>query len=184
MLITHCVLFFGVQRVQSVIREWRVGVWVKKDGCVLRKVEQRFWEKAPALTFSCNNPGFVINQGQKRLINHNIHEAAATEWEWPWLHSQCAYASPGVKENQRGHSPGDLGQRHHPHLSQTSRLNQHLERQNHTLGNTHFQVEMENVFLTHVNDSHAVLHIKKKNKKGLFFLLVKQKCLVNFRIVW
>lgn len=75
----------------------------------------------------CNNSGFVINQSQKRLINHNIHEAAVTEWEWPWLLSQCAYASPGVKENQRGHSPGDLGQRHHPHLSQTSGLNQHLE---------------------------------------------------------
>lgn len=44
-------------------------------------------------------------------------------------------ASPQVKENQRGHSPGDLGQRHHPHLSQTFGLNQHLERLNHILGN-------------------------------------------------
>lgn len=28
-----------------------------------------------------NNAWFVINSSQKTLINHNIHEARATEWE-------------------------------------------------------------------------------------------------------
>lgn len=28
-----------------------------------------------------NNAGFVINSSQKTLINYNIHEASATEWE-------------------------------------------------------------------------------------------------------
>lgn len=30
----------------------------------------------------------------KRLINHNIHGIPATEWEWPWLLSQCALCKP------------------------------------------------------------------------------------------
>lgn len=126
-----CFLFW----VRSVTRECWVGVRVKKDGCGLGRATQTVPQNLALNLWAVhNNAGFVINSSQKTPINHNIHEAPATEWEWPWLLSQCAYASPGVKEYQRGHSPGDLGQRHHPHPSQTSGLKQHLERLNHTLG--------------------------------------------------
>lgn len=54
----------------------------KNDGCVLRKAVQTLCEEAPALNLgSVQQSWYVINQSQKRLINHNIHEAAATEWE-------------------------------------------------------------------------------------------------------
>lgn len=70
----------------------------------------------------------ILFWANKTLIHLNIHETPMTEKEWPWLLSQSAYASPRVNENQRGQSPAELGQKHHPHLSQTFGLNQHLER--------------------------------------------------------
>ncbi len=59
-----------------------MGVWAKRDGGGLGRATQTVPQKLALNLWAVhNNAGFVINSSQKTLINHNIHEAPAAEWE-------------------------------------------------------------------------------------------------------